>query len=117
MPAQILLEGPGDYVVSDGSSRCIQMVQNAAARIKQSRLMFTPTLFWVDSSSRAGKTVNSQARRHTLPGCRAEHRLGSSICCVRAAALPPCSRDYTCGSLLHAQAQRGMQSGRLWMAH
>jgi hypothetical protein len=62
MRAQILLEGPGDYAVSGGSSRCIQMVQNAAARIKQSRLMFTPTLFWVDSSSRAGKTVNSQAR-------------------------------------------------------
>ena len=59
---QILLEGPGDYTVSGGSSRCIQMVQNAASRIKQSRLMFTPTLFWVDSQHDQDQSPNAQAR-------------------------------------------------------
>ncbi len=60
---QILLAGPGDYVMNGASSRCIQMVQNAA-RNRQSRLMFTPTLFWVDDNYQQRKSVNSQVRCH-----------------------------------------------------
>ena len=37
------------------------MVDKAAA-LKQSRLMFTPTLFWVDDAFRDRKSVNSQGR-------------------------------------------------------
>ena len=56
---QILLVGPGDYNVNSGTSRCMQMVQTAA-QTKQSRLMFTPTLFWVDAGAQQRKSVNSQ---------------------------------------------------------
>ena len=67
---QILLLGPGDYTVSGGTSRCIQMVQNAASRIKQSRLMFTPTLFWVDSQHEQNQSPNAQARMQCpFPHC------------------------------------------------
>ena len=59
---QILLEGPSDYnPVGGGLSRCEGMVDRAAA-IKQSRIMFTPTLFWVDENFKARKTVNSAVR-------------------------------------------------------
>ena len=45
----ILLVGPPDYRWFGGSygSRCTQMVDRAAA-MKQTRVMITPTLFWVD---------------------------------------------------------------------
>lgn len=56
---QILLVGPGDYAVNGGTSRCMQMVQKAAGN-RQSRLMFTPTLFWVDKNFQQRKSVNSQ---------------------------------------------------------
>nr|QOL01152.1 putative extracellular protein CSOL_075 [Pseudococcomyxa simplex] len=57
--SSILLVGPGDYAASGGTSRCIQMVQKAAGN-RQSRLMFTPTLFWVDKNFQQRKSVNSQ---------------------------------------------------------
>ncbi len=56
---QILLVGPGDYALNGATSRCMQMVQKAAAN-RQSRLMFTPTLFWVDKNFQQRKSVNSQ---------------------------------------------------------
>ncbi|CAL8461829.1 g1360 [Coccomyxa elongata] len=57
--SSILLVGPGDYALNGGTSRCMQMVQKAAAN-RQSRLMFTPTLFWVDKNFQQRKSVNSQ---------------------------------------------------------
>ena len=57
---QILIEGPGDYLASGSSSRCEQMVARATS-LMQTRLMFVPTLFWVDEGYKQLKTVNSQA--------------------------------------------------------
>jgi hypothetical protein len=66
---QILLAGPGDYTMSGGTSRCMQMVQRAATN-RQSRLMFTPTLFWVDANYKQRKSVNSQVPpQHIQQSC------------------------------------------------
>lgn len=55
---QILVMGPGDYLDNGGSSRCEQMVERAA-KLKQSRINFTPSLFWVDENGSSRKTVNA----------------------------------------------------------
>ena len=78
---QILLAGPGDYNMNGASSRCIEMVQHAATN-RQSRLMFTPTLFWVDSNFQQRKSVNSQVQSTLLP----------STCCI---TVPACTRMKT----------------------
>lgn len=59
----ILLVGPPDYRWFGGTygSRCTQMVDRAAA-LKQSRVMITPTLFWVDDDFKSRTSVNSQGR-------------------------------------------------------
>lgn len=64
--SSILIFGPSDYVANGGQSRCQKMVQNALA-IKQSRLMFVPTAFWVDLGYKQLKTVNSQVRTTSPP--------------------------------------------------
>lgn len=60
---QVILGGPGDYTFWGGTygSRCIQMVDRAAA-LTQTRVMFVPTLYWVDDGFLDRKSVNSQVR-------------------------------------------------------
>eukprot|EP00884_Botryococcus_braunii_P003248 jgi/Botrbrau1/12924/Bobra.92_1s0004.1 len=59
----VILGGPGDYQYFGGSygSRCTQMVDRAAM-VRQSRIMFVPTLYWVDDDFVYRKSVNSQGR-------------------------------------------------------
>lgn len=79
---QILLVGPGDYAASGGTSRCIQMVQKAAGN-RQSRLMFTPTLFWVDKNFQQRKSVNSQVDLFvTTPICSILFDMHLHVMCV-----------------------------------
>ena len=59
----IIVIGPPDYRWFGGSygSRCTQMVDRAAS-LKQTRVMVTPTLFWVDDDFKNRKTVNSASK-------------------------------------------------------
>eukprot|EP00884_Botryococcus_braunii_P004939 jgi/Botrbrau1/14446/Bobra.0014s0091.1 len=56
--SSILVMGPSDYLENGGTSRCEQMVERAA-KLKQSRINFTPSLFWVDENGSSRKSVNA----------------------------------------------------------
>lgn len=59
--SQVLVVGPGDYLAPNGgTSRCEQVVHRAA-QFTQTKLMFVPTLFWVDEGYSSTRSVNSQA--------------------------------------------------------
>ena len=74
---QILIFGPNDYLQNGGQSRCQQMVASAAS-IHQSRVMFVPTLFWVDDSALERKTVNSQVWLFWVHQCHPSANLRES---------------------------------------
>lgn len=63
---QVLVVGSGDYLANDGGiSRCEQVVGKATA-LTQTRIMFVPTLFWVDEGYKNLKSVNSQVNNFIM---------------------------------------------------
>lgn len=55
--------GPSDYLDQGGGSRCEQMVTRAA-KLHQSSINFTPSLFWVDENATSRKSVNAAVSTH-----------------------------------------------------
>lgn len=138
---QVLVVGSGDYLANDGGiSRCEQVVGKATA-LTQTRIMFVPTLFWVDEGYKNLKSVNSQVNNfimkcysfceHTVRHQQVAPRIVStagpvSIRCMHQAqglmhlpsfgCLLPCATADLFGIPCRAMCHTTVSTGKVWMA-